>query len=553
MDEPGGLAIASSAEPTNDADLQRELYLTEEALAESERRYRLLATNATDLVIRANVMGRITYVSPSVAAVLGYDARDLIDTSVIDLVHPDDRARTQQAMADGLGTGHAAPTCFVCRSRGANGTWIWTETMSRPIFDPDTGEIVEVQSSIRDVTSRVEARNQLRFSERRFRSALASSPAATAVVDLDHRAVLVNRSMAALLGRAPAELEGTDWRRWVHEPDRPLVAQMANTGWGGRVTRPLDLRFRTPEGAVRWGRLTLSPLDLEPEPDLTPGAEPGWLVQVQDVTVERRRTELVERHNLHDGLGGRLRRQETDQLIQDALDAGWLTVHYQPIVDLRTRRIVGHESLLRIDHPERGLLAPSLFLGRAEETELIMPIGRWVLEESIRRTGVRWALGDRTWVGINVAGSQLIHDELTGVVAEALERASLPASAVHIEVTESTELLPDGTGRAEVGRLRALGCPIWLDDFGTGFSSLTYVRHLPVSGLKLDRTFVAGVDDDPQSAAIVDAVLGLAEGLGLQVIAEGVESERQAMTLADLGCPLGQGYLFGRAVPEPGL
>jgi len=547
MDEPGGLAIATTSEPSDTHRLERELVLTEEALVESERRYRLLAANATDLVIRANVMGRITYVSPSVAAVLGWDARDLIDTSVIDLVHPDDRQRTQDAMADGLADDLATPTCFVCRSRGANGSWIWTETVSRPIFDPDTGEVVEVQSSIRDVTSRIEARNQLRFSERRFRSALASSPAATAVVDLDHRAVLVNRSMAALLGRAPAELEGTDWRRWVHEADRPLVAQMANAGWGGRVTRPLDLRFRTPEGALRWGRLTLSPLDLEPDPDPGPGVEPGWLVQVQDVTSERRRTEIVERHNLHDGLGGRLRRQEIDQLIRDALDANWLRLHYQPIVDLRTRRVVGHESLLRIDHPERGLLAPGLFLGRAEETELIMPIGRWVLEESIRRTGERWAFGERTWVGVNVAGAQLIHDELTGLVAEALEKASLPASAVHIEVTESTELLPEGTGRAEVGRL---GCPIWLDDFGTGFSSLTYVRHLPVSGLKLDRSFVAGVDDDPQSAAIVDAVLGLAEGLGLQVIAEGVESERQAMTLGDLGCPLGQGYLFGRAVPE---
>ncbi|CAN5608345.1 hypothetical protein BH10ACT1_BH10ACT1_12220 [soil metagenome] len=550
MDEPGGLAIATNTESTDPTDLRRELVLTEEALVESERRYRLLAANATDMVIRANVMGCITYVSPSVAAVLGYDARDLIDTSIIELVHPDDRIRTQEAMAESLGANNLEPTCFVCRSRGANGTWIWTETMSRPVFDPDTGEVTEVQSSIRDISTRVEARARLRSSERRFRSALASSPAATAVVDLDHRAVLVNRSMAALLGRSSAELEGTDWRRWVYEPDRPLVAQMANAGWGGRVTRPLDLRFRTPDGAIRWGRLTLSPLDVEDDPELGPAEHPGWLVQVQDVTVERRRNELVERHNLHEGLGGRLRRQETDQLIRDALDAGWLRLHYQPIVDLRTRRIVGHESLLRIDHPERGLLAPGTFLGRAEETELIIPIGRWVIEESIRRTGERWATGDRTWVGVNVAGAQLIRDELTSVVSEALLRASLPASAVHIEVTESTELLPEGTGRAEVGRLRALGCPIWLDDFGTGFSSLTYVRHLPVSGLKLDRSFVAGVDDDPQSAAIVDAVLGLAEGLGLQVIAEGVESERQAITLADLGCPLGQGYLFGRAVPE---
>ena len=528
----------------DDRGLQAQLHSTEEALFESERRYRLLATNATDLVIKADLEGHITYVSPSVMDVLGIEARELIDTSVLDLVHPDDRERTLAAMADPLVLLGDEPVRFICRSRGGNDTWIWTETLSRAVRDRKTGEVIEVHSSIRDITEAVEVRAQWLRSETRFRAAVASSPWPIAVVDLDHRALVVNRSLATFLHRDAAELQGTDWRTWVDEADRALQLE-AEPQKGRTVGRAIEVRFPSGDAAVRWGRVTVTALD--PDPD--PTAPEGWLIQIQDVTGERRRNELVERHNLADGLGARLRRQQTESLITDALSSGWLQLHYQPIVDLASQRVVGHEALLRIDHPDQGLLHPQSFLGVAETSPLMIPLGRWVIEEAIRRTGRRWAEGLHTWIAVNVAGSQLIADDLTGLVAPALAHAGLPATALHLEITETTDLLPEGRGRAEVSRLHALGCPIWLDDFGTGFSSFSYLRLLPVTGLKLDRSFVAEVGDVPESTAVIAATVHLARALGLEVVAEGVETERQANELAAMGCDAGQGFLYGR--PEP--
>ena len=527
------------------AVLQETLELTHGALVEAERRYRLLATNATDLVIRATVGGAITYVSPSVFDVLGLEGRDLIDTPVIDLVHPDDRARATAALADAVPALRGEPIRFVCRCRGQGDSWIWAEFVSRVVFAPETGEPGEIQVSIRDITETALARQRLRQSDRRFRAAMSSSPAAIAVVGLDHRALLVNRSMAALAGREAAALEGTDWRDWVDPEDRELIDQGGLPMSDDPTRARIDLRFTHPDGVVRWGRLTRTPLN----PELDPDAEQGELIQLEDVTVERRRSELLQRH-LSDGLAGRLRRQQADELIEEAMRAGWLRLHYQPVVDLSSARVVGHEALLRIQHPDRGLLLPESFLGLAEDSDVMLPLGRWVIEEAVRRTGRRWARGWRAWVGVNVAAAQLIEDDLTHLVARQLEKHSLPASALHIEITESTDLLPQGKGRAEVARLHALGCAIWLDDFGTGFSSFSYIRVLPVSGIKLDQSFVAELGESRSSAAIVDSALTLARSLGIEVVAEGVENERQAEWLSAVGCQAGQGWLYGRAAPD---
>lgn len=534
--------MASTPSSTS-AQLQHQLDLTEEALFESERRYKLLAANATDLVIRSTVDGAITYVSPSVTEVLGLEARDLIDTSVVDLVHPDDRARAALAMAAPAGV-DGGPVRFVCRSRGSGDTWIWTETLSRPVVDRATGE-VEMQSCIRDISDEMEARAQLWRSEQRFRAAMASSPSAIAVTDLDHRVQLGNRALAAFVGRDTGELVGADWRSWIDPEDRALAPE-GRGAVPGRVGHPLEVRFSSPDGAVRWGRATVTPLDPTAQVD---GSE-GWLVQIQDITGERRRSELVDRHNLNEGLGGRLRRQRAEALIAEALRSDWLRLHYQPIVDLATQRVVGHEALLRIEHPGDGLLLPATFLGPLEELDVMLPLGRWVLLEAIARTGRRWSEGIHSWIGVNVAGRQFGMDDLAGLVAPALAAAGLPAQALHVEVTETTDLLPTGRGRAEVRRLHALGCPIWLDDFGTGFSSFSYVRQLPVTGLKLDRSFVGEVDQVPESTAVIAASLSLAASLGLEVVAEGIETERQAAALRAMGCGAGQGFYFGRAEPD---
>ncbi len=237
-------------------------------------------------------------------------------------------------------------------------------------------------------------------------------------------------------------------------------------------------------------------------------------------------------------------------LVADALAGDWLRLHYQPIVELDTGRVVGHEALLRIDHPLHGVITPDVFLSEVEGEDVMLDLGRWAIEEAIRRTGARWASGERTWVAVNVAAPQLAQGAVCDPLQQALERNGLPAAAVHIELTESSDLLASVGGRVELQRVADVGSPIWLDNFGTGYSSFGYLQHLQVAGLKIDRSFVSRLGADPRAAAIISAMLATADLIGLGVVAEGVERASEAAILQQLGCKLVQGYRFGRPLAE---
>ncbi|HEU4674650.1 MAG TPA: bifunctional diguanylate cyclase/phosphodiesterase, partial [Motilibacteraceae bacterium] len=234
------------------------------------------------------------------------------------------------------------------------------------------------------------------------------------------------------------------------------------------------------------------------------------------------------------------------ELVSDLATAttdGTLHLHYQPIVDLRTGAVVRREALLRWEHRGR-LRAPDYFLPAAEAHGLLRPIGTWVLNRACQDAAAWRARGDRCGVTVNVASVQLTHD-LPGQVSAALRAGRLAPQSLSVEVTE-TGLLADVEVAGAV--LRALSereVPILLDDFGTGYSSLSHLARLPVSGIKLDRSFVAGLPGAPQHA-VVAAVAQLGASLGLATIAEGVETEEQRRLLLDLGYTHGQGWLFGR-------
>jgi EAL domain-containing protein (putative c-di-GMP-specific phosphodiesterase class I) len=215
--------------------------------------------------------------------------------------------------------------------------------------------------------------------------------------------------------------------------------------------------------------------------------------------------------------------------------------------------IVGFEALVRWQHPTRGLVPPLAFIPLAEETGLIVPLGRWVLETACR-DAVRWGRGrggNRSAprvVSVNLSARQFAQPDLVEDVAAVLAATGLPPSALELEITESVVMDHSDPGIHTLRRLRALGVRLVLDDFGTGYSSLAYLKHLPLDTIKIDRTFVAGIDE-PADRSIVDAVIALAHGLGISVVAEGIETERQAERLRELGCDFGQGYLFSRPVP----
>jgi diguanylate cyclase (GGDEF)-like protein/PAS domain S-box-containing protein len=240
-------------------------------------------------------------------------------------------------------------------------------------------------------------------------------------------------------------------------------------------------------------------------------------------------------------------RLEIEQALRSGIGEGDLRLHFQPIVDLQTGRPVGHEALVRWQHPTKGLLGPASFLTVAEETGLIGDIGRWVLMEAARSTALTPGSG---YVAVNVSPSQVRRPGLLTEIESVLDRTGLPPSRLVIELTETVMLGAAPAGRTELHRLDDLGVRLVVDDFGTGFSAFSYLRDLPVSGIKVDRSFTAGLGSDPQCDRIVEALTGLARGLGVDLVAEGVETEQQRAFLCRIGCRHAQGYLFGKPLPR---
>ncbi len=284
-------------------------------------------------------------------------------------------------------------------------------------------------------------------------------------------------------------------------------------------------------------------------------SRPDALVRDADAAMYRAKSSGRDRAEVFDDA---LRRRAMDRLdiesgLRRAVDEGRLVVHYQPVIDLRDDQVSGFEALMRWEHPERGLLAPAEFMEVAEETGLIVPLGRHLFAEACRQT-VAWqqgpACGD-LGVYVNFSAAQLRHEAVVQDVAVVLDDTGIDPACVQVEVTEHVLLDDEDVAVSQIAALKDLGVKIVIDDFGTGYSSLAYLRRFPVDLLKVDRSFVSGVNGGTGDAAIVRGVIDLAHRLGLTAVAEGVESADQVATLRDLGCERAQGYLLGRPAPAP--
>jgi diguanylate cyclase (GGDEF)-like protein len=244
------------------------------------------------------------------------------------------------------------------------------------------------------------------------------------------------------------------------------------------------------------------------------------------------------------GLAGELRR---------AIETGELVLHYQPIVDCRTRRVCGVEALVHWQHPSQGLLLPDQFIPLAEETGLIDLLSHWVLERALQQ-GRAWLQdGLHLSMAVNVSMRNLRDRRLPEILAPLLATYDLPPGWLTLEITESAVMADPERALGVLGHLRALGVRVAIDDFGTGYSSLAYLKRLPVDQLKIDRSFTSNVASDRSDLAIVSSVVELGHQLDLQVVAEGVEDNASWTLLLDLGCDEGQGYLFSRPLPADDL
>ena len=280
------------------------------------------------------------------------------------------------------------------------------------------------------------------------------------------------------------------------------------------------------------------------------GADADSLLRDADVAMYRAKESGGNRYEIFDAelRASVVRRLTVEHELRGAVADGQLELHMQPIVELAGGGLHGFEALVRWRHPERGLIPPAEFIPVAEETDLILPVGRWVLQEACKRLAELQALTtDRIGMSVNLSPRQLT-PELPAEVESALLAAGVSAEDLTLEITE-TLLVADGGAVHVLEQLRTLGATIALDDFGTGWSSLAALGRYPVDVLKIDRSLIASIDTDESAAAVARAVVAMARALGHVVVAEGIERPAQAAALRVLGCELGQGYLFSRPVP----
>jgi len=521
--------------------------------------------------------GRFLKVNRNLCRNFGYRHDELSERTLFDLMHPDEVAENSTRIG-ALLRGDTEVITLECRYVGRGDMQLWgllTVTMirgndGRPLHLIAQIEDVTELHTAHDLVTRMTLHDPLTglgnraLLHSRIRRALDRSrrgdyKVAVLQCDVDHfklindsggyqqgDAVLLEigrRVSRALRGNDVAGRLGGDEFVVVCEDvaddcEAVLIAERLRRA----VNVPLTIGSRTLLPTVSVG------IAISGSPD----ADPLTLLRDADLATYRAKERGRDRWDLVDsGLRRRAReRLDLEQALRTGIAAGELELHFQPIVDVRTRAVIGREALVRWNHPERGLLAPMLFLPVAEESGLIVEIGDWVLAEATRTAAA--APDSAGYVAVNVSPNQVTRPGLSDSVQKALAEAGLPAERLVIELTESVMLSTSREAQREIEQLDEFGVRIVVDDFGTGFSALSYLRDLPVSGIKVDRSFTAGLGTSSQCERIVEALTGLGRGLGVDVIVEGVETEQQRSILASIGAEHAQGYLFGRPGPAFG-
>ena len=285
-----------------------------------------------------------------------------------------------------------------------------------------------------------------------------------------------------------------------------------------------------------------------------PDIGPAELIRNAEVAVVRAKTQGTKALEIHDqSMNDQMRRRlKLESDMRHALEKNEFTLYYHPLVNLATGKLGGWEALIRWQHPERGLIPPAEFIGLAEDTGAIVQIGAWVVEESCRQAQEwhkKFPSHSKCIMNVNLSMRQFQQQNLPEMIRSAIERTGLEPNLLKLEITESVAMKDAANSLSIMTALKGLGVSLAIDDFGTDYSSLSYLKRLPVDSLKIDKSFVDGLCLDKESTAIVQAILSLAKALDISVTAEGIENADQLKLLRELGCHIGQGYYFSIPLP----
>jgi diguanylate cyclase (GGDEF)-like protein/PAS domain S-box-containing protein len=545
----------------------------EQERARSEARFRALVFHSSDVISVTDADTTIRYQTPSITSVLGYDPHELIGTTLLRLVHPDDALAVLATHEEVLAGRHEG-CALSARLRAKDGSCRHVEIVPTNLLDnPDVAGVV---MTLRDVTERLRLQAQLshnafhdaltglpnralfrdRLSHALSRGDSTTAPLAVLFVDVDdfkavnddlgHAAgdellvtIAARLRKAVRPGDTLARLGGDEFALLLEGADPATVSGVAQDVLA-ELGQPLPLYDREFNVHASIGVAQRCADDCDPDE----------LVRCADIAMYVAKRKGKGRYEIFEpgmatDIVGRLQLRAD---LERALQQDEFVVYYQPIVDLGDGGVVGVEALVRWQHPERGLVSPVDFIPLAEETGLIVPIGGWVLRQACAQTQ-RWRSQhpDRPLkVSVNLSARQLEAPDLVGEVSRALRDSGLPASALTLEITESLLMVDLPAATAILAELRTLGVRLAIDDFGTGYSSLSYLEQLPIDVLKIDQSFVSRLGAAGEESVMVRTITQLAKALNMGIVAEGIELPEQVRELQELECPLGQGYLFAR-------
>jgi diguanylate cyclase (GGDEF)-like protein/PAS domain S-box-containing protein len=541
----------------------------------SEARFGSLVAHSSDLITVLDATGVVRYQSPAIHTVLGITASEITGSRFATLVRPTDVDRFHQAVEQSV-TSPGATGVVECDLQNATGEWLHFEIRYTNLLDDD--DVRGVVLNCRDVSDR-----------RLFEEQLTHQAFHDTVTGLANRALFADRVQHAL-GKSTREGSGT-CVLFIDLDDFKTINDSLGHNVGDHVLRQVSQRLvaavRPADTAARFGgdefavlledidgstavqtaeRILASvreSIDVDGKQlyvtasigvrianPAASDANADDLLRDADVAMYMAKREQKGSYRLFEPEMQLevMERLEMRADLQQALDSGQLEVHYQPVIRLARSTIYGFEALLRWHHPTKGTISPMQFIPVAEETGLIIPIGRWTLHQACHQiANLRDAHHEAAdlMISVNLSVKQLQSESIIDDVTAALTASGLPPDALVLEITESVMMADTELAIARLRGLKEIGVRLAMDDFGTGYSSLSYLSRFPVDILKMDRSFLLSGEEQ---AGLAAAIVALGDTLDLEVVAEGIEQTTQAESMRDLGCDLGQGFLFARAM-----
>jgi len=563
--------------------------------AKREELFRIVAQNAADMIALVDVKGRRLYNSPAYEKVLGYSTEELGETSAFEQIHVDDRYKVLEAAREARNTGQGKSLQY--RIRHKNGSWRILESTASTIRN-DSGEVEKLVIVNRDITERKQAEQLAEHNS--FHDSLTGLPNRRLFLDrLQRSFVRAQRNPGYQYAVLFVDVDGF---KQINETMGPEAGDQVITEIGNRlgtclrlddtVARPagklpsddallsrsggdeftiLLESIKHPGDAMRVAKRIQAaigaPFQLQDREVITPVSvgialsaasqqKPEELLQEAETAMRRAKALGGSRCEVFDeGMHTRaISRLKLETELRTAFERCQFRVHYQPIVKLETRQIVGFEALVRWNHPEQGLISPFKFIEAAEDMGLLVSIGKWVIGEACRQMS-DWQTrfpASGLFMTVNISSKQFAHAHLVGDVRTATQETRLDPARLQLEISEGVAMADPKLTSNVLSQLKHLGVRICLDDFGSAYSSLAWLRRFPIDVLKIDRSLIDNLLTDRPSADIVRLIITLARGLNLQVIAEGIEAATGLDVLRKLGCELGQGYFFSQPLEAEG-